>query len=181
MHQSLKVWGLLSCIVLLGCQDGGSITPPPQNLGTSLNTKTAEQSPHLNYSGRYLAFASDRHTARGIFVYDLQRRSFLPLPGLNQPGVYHDQPDISADGRYIVYLSEQGGKTDVLVYDRARSRTENLTKNKVGQVRSPTISGNGRFVAFETNRSGQWDIELYDRGVGIDLSLPQAQPNPKSD
>jgi Tol biopolymer transport system component len=161
-----------------GCQDSGFISPPPQPSGltlNALNTSSAEQFASFDYQGRYLAFASDRGLARGIFVYDLQHRKLLPLPNLNEAGSFQDDPDISADGRYIVYVSERGGKPDIWIYDRASSRTENLTQNILGQVRHPTLSGNGRFVAFETNRSGQWDLEIYDRGLGVDLSLPQKE------
>ena len=88
------------------------------------------------------------------------------------------QADISADGRYIVYVSEQLGKPDIFLYDRLTSKSTNLTKSFIGEVRNPSISGNGRFVAFEGNRSGQWDIEIYDRGLGVDLSLPGNLSNP---
>lgn len=170
---------------LLGtsCQERGFITPPTQIAGlpfNALNTNTAEQSPSFDYSGRYLAFASDRGPARGIFVYDIQQRRLLPLPELNQAGSFQDEPAISADGRYIVYISERSGKADVWLYDRVSSRSENLTQNRLGQVRHPTISGNGRFVAYEANRSGQWDLEIYDRGPGIDLSLPSNTPSSQS-
>ncbi|MDY7013562.1 MAG: biopolymer transporter [Cyanobacteriota bacterium] len=161
-----------------GCQDRGFIAPPPQPSGltlNALNTSTAEHFPSFDYQGRYLAFASDRGPARGIFVYDLQRRQLLPLPNLNEAGSFQDDPDISADGRYIVYVSERGGKPDIWIYDRASSRAENLTRDLLGEVRHPTLSGNGRFVAFETNRSGQWDLAIYDRGLGVDLALPQEE------
>lgn len=166
-------------ILVSGCQDRGFIAPPPHNLGATLNTTTAEQYPRLSYGGQYLVFASDRHSTRGIFVYDLQHRKLLPLPQLNQAGQFQDQPDISADGRYIVYRSEQSGKGDIWVYDRQTTNRENITKAVLGEVRHPTISGDGRFIAFETNRSGQWDIEIYDRGLGVELSLPQTlNPEP---
>lgn len=83
------------------------------------------------------------------------------------------QADLSADGRYIVYRSEQLGKSDIYLYDRLRAKSQNLTRNFIGEVRHPSISGNGRFVSFEGNRSGQWNIEIYDRGTGIDFATPQ--------
>lgn len=158
---------------LSSCNDSGFITPPTQNLGSTLNTTSAEQNPHFSYDGRYLVFASDRGGHRGVWLYDLQSRRLLPLPGLNQPGSIQDQPNISADGRYIVYLSEQFGKPDIFVYDRQTLQAEQITKNWLGEVRHPTISGNGRFIAFETNRSGQWNLEIYDRGLGTQLSIPK--------
>ncbi len=177
----LKVLSVGFIVGLSSCGDSGFVTPPTQNLGATLNTIGAEQNPRFSYDGRYLVFAGDRQAKRSIFVYDRQRRVLLSLPGLNQPGSIQDQPDISADGRYIVYVSEQQGKPDIFVYDRLTLRSENITRNFLGEVRHPTISGNGRFVAFETNRSGQWDIEIYDRGLDTELSLPQSFPRSPSD
>ena len=149
------------------------ITPPTQSINAQLNSLAAEDDSNFSYNGRYLVFTSDRNSKRSVFVYDLQRRRSIRLPGLNQPGSMQSQADISADGRYIVYRSEQLGKSDIFLYDRLTAKSQNLTKNFVGEVRHPSISGNGRFVSFSGNRSGQWDIEIYDRGAGIDFSTPQ--------
>ncbi|NES80806.1 MAG: TolB family protein [Moorea sp. SIO2B7] len=166
------------CILgLSSCSDSGFVTPPTQNLGATLNSRAAEQHPRFSYKGRYLVFASDRHSKRSIFLYDLQRHRLLPLPELNQPGSIQDQPDISADGRYLVYISEQLGKPDIFIYDRQTLQSESITSNLLGEVRHPTISGDGRFIAFETNRSGQWDIQIYDRGLNTQPSLPEIIPD----
>lgn len=173
---------LITVITVNGCQETGYVTPPTQTLSASLNTRATEGNPSFSYDGRYLIVTSDRPRGGGltpnlgskvsIFLYDLQSRRLINLPGLNKPGSMQSQADISADGRYIVYVSEELGKTDIFVYDRLALKSENITKNFIGEVRHPTISGNGRFIAFEGNRSGQWDIEIYDRGLGTDLSLP---------
>ena len=155
-----------------GCRDSGYITPPTQTFNATLNSTSAEGDANFSYDGRYLIFTSDRASKRSIFLFDMQRRRSIALPGLNQPGSMQFEGDISADGRYIVYVSEQLGKTDIFLYDRSYAKSQNLTKNFLGEVRQPSISGNGRFISFEGNRSGQWDIEIYDRGVGVDFSLP---------
>ena len=162
---------------LFGCGGSKYITPPTQTINATVNSSSSEGSANLSYDGRYLVYHSDRRAKRSVFLYDLQRRRLISVPGLNQPGSMQYQADISADGRYIVYVSEQLGKTDVFLYSRLTSKSQNLTKNFIGEVRNPTISGNGRFVAFEGNRSGQWDIEIYDRGAGIDLSQPGGLSN----
>ena len=164
-------------IALGGCQESGYITPPTQTLSGSLNTRTTEADPHFSDNGRYLIFTSDRNSQRSVFLYDLQSRRLLSLPGLNQPRSMQYQADISADGRYIVYVSEQLGKPDIFLYDRVALNRKNITQNFIGEVRNPTISANGRFIAFEGNRAGQWDIEIYDRGLGTDLSLPSNLPS----
>ena len=100
------------------CQDTGFIAPLPQDLGSFLNTTRNEQNSRFSYDGRYLVFASDRGKQRGIWLYDLVARRLIPLPGVNQPNNFQDQPDISADGRYLVYVSEQSGKSSIWFYDR---------------------------------------------------------------
>ncbi|MBF2019169.1 MAG: PD40 domain-containing protein [Hydrococcus sp. C42_A2020_068] len=169
--QTLLAIGLIAG--MSSCSDASLVTSPPQNFGSSLNTTAAEQHPRFSYDGRYLVLASDRQAQRNILLYDLPNQRFIPLPGLNQPGIMHDLPDISADGRYIVYVSENSGRPDIFIYDRHTQQTEKISKDWLGEVRNPTISGNGRFVAFETNRTGQWDIVIYDRGANAELSLPQ--------
>lgn len=165
--------------LLTSCQDPSFLTPPPQTLGATLNSSAGDHEPQFSYDGRYLVFTSNRQSHRGIFLYDVQQRRLIDLPGLNQLGSIQDQPDISADGRYIVYISEERGKPNVFVYDRQTFKTDLIAGNLVNEVRRPTISGNGRFVAFESNRSGQWDIEIYDRGSSVEFSLPgQSAPSP---
>ena len=170
-YRFLRLVGI--AIILTSCGESGYITPPTINLGANLNTKAAETSPHMSYDGRYLLFTSDRDSQKGIFLYDRQINSIVSLPGLNLPQSMQYQGDISADGKYIVYVSEQLGKTDIFLYDRLGVKTENITKDFIGEVRNPSISGNGRFIVFEGNRSGQWDIEIYDRGLDVPLSLPK--------
>ena len=185
-HSLLKVLVVCCLAGLAGCgnflwdsfSSRGFLTPPTQNLGASLNSSAADQEPHYSYDGRYLVFSSDRLAQRSIYLYDVQQRRLINLPGLNQPNTMQEQPDISADGRYIVYISEQLGKPDVFVYDRQALESERITENILAEVRHPTISGNGRFIAFESNRSGQWDIEIYDRGANIELSLPTGSSAP---
>ena len=101
-------------------------------------------------------------------MYDLSQQKLLALPGLHQPSIFYDQPDISRNGRYLVYTSEEDGKTNIHLYDRSTFQSQNLTRNYVGQVKNPTISGDGRWIAFEGDRTGQWDIEVIDRGIQPD-------------
>ncbi|NJK55504.1 MAG: biopolymer transporter [Pleurocapsa sp. SU_5_0] len=169
---SVKITLAITTLVLGSCQSK-YITPPTQAINASLNSFAPESDANFSYNGRYLVYTSDRAAKRSVYLYDLQQRRLVSLPGLNQPRSMQSQADISADGRYIVYCSEQLGKTDIYLYDRSNATSDNLTKNFIGEVRYPSISGDGRFISFEGNRSGQWDIEIYDRGTGINLSAPQ--------
>jgi Tol biopolymer transport system component len=168
---SLKLVLAITTLFLSSCQSR-YITPATQAINASLNSFAAEGDANFSYNGRYLVYTSDRAAKRSVYLYNLQQRRLVSLPGLNQPGSMQSQADISADGRYIVYCSEQLGKSDIYLYDRSTATSKNLTQNFIGEVRYPSISGDGRFVTFEGNRSGQWDIEIYDRGTGIDLSAP---------
>jgi Tol biopolymer transport system component len=159
-------------LVLESCQSSGYITPGTQIINAALNSFAAEADANFSHNGRYLVYTSDRAAKRSVYLYDLQQRRLIPLPGLNQPGSMQSQADLSADGRYLVYCSEQLGKSDIYLYDRSTAISKNITQNFIGEVRYPSISGNGRFIAFEGNRSGQWDIEIYDRGTATDLSVP---------
>ena len=178
----LKLLGVVAISTASSCQNSRYITPPAQKIGATLNSVAAEGDPQFSYDGRYLVYTSDRASKRSVYLYDLQSRRSIALPGLNQPGSMQSQADISADGRYVVYVSEQLGKSDVFLYDRLTGKSQNLTKSFIGEVRNPSISGNGRFVSFEGNRLGQWDVEIYDRGTGIDFSTLQTPlvPNPSS-
>lgn len=172
---NLLLIAIATCLLTLtSCNQGALITPPIQaDLGGSLNSQFTEINPQFSQNGRYLVFTSDRYHQSNIFLYDVQNKAFINLPGLNQANNYYDQPDINADGRYLVYISEQSGKPDVWLYDRQISKATNLTNNLVAEVRHPTISGDGRFVAFEVNRFGQWDLSIYDRGTEVISSPPQ--------
>jgi Tol biopolymer transport system component len=169
---SLRLIVASTTLVLVSCQSSGYITPGTQVINAVLNSFSSEEDANFSHNGRYLVYTSDRTTKRSVYLYDLQQRRLISLPGLNQPGSMQSQADLSADGRYIVYCSEQLGKSDIYLYDRSTAISKNITQNFIGEVRYPSISGNGRFIAFEGNRSGQWDIEIYDRGTGIDLSAP---------
>ncbi len=177
---SLKLILATMGVVLGSCQNSRYITPPTQTISATLNSTSAEKYANFSHDGHYLIYTSDRNSKRSVYLFDLKRRRLMALPGLNQPGSMQSQADLSADGRYIVYRSEQLGKSDIYLYDRLTAKSQNITKNFIGEVRHPSISGNGRFISFEGNRSGQWDIEIYDRGLGIDLSIPRNSPLPPS-
>lgn len=154
-----------------GCQWGG-----PLPLTLSFNSRFNDEQPSLSGDGRWLAFVSNRHGTREILVYNLETRSFIKLPGLNQDNIVAESPRLSRTGRYLVYLSSVRGRPDVALYDRLTRRTDLLTLNYRSWVRSPQISPDGRYVVFETARRGQWDIEVLDRGPGVELDIPNGLP-----
>ena len=121
----------------IGCQESRYITPPTQSINAQLNSPAAEDNSNFSYNGRYLIYTSDRNSKRSVYLYDLQRRRSLQLPGLNQLGSMQSQADISADGRYIVYRSEQLGKSDIFLYDRLDGKKPKLNQKFYRRSRSP--------------------------------------------
>ncbi len=156
--------GLLCCLLLLGCNQLW-VNTPPQIIPGDINSQAPDQYPSYSSDGRYLAFASDRNLNRDIFLYDLQQRVLIELPGLNRPDSSQDQPALSADARLIAYVSTERGKPDIFVYDRQTQRSQLLTAGLRGTVRHPTITGDGRLVAYESSTLGQWHIVVMNRGA----------------
>ncbi len=156
----LKPLLLLILLILGGCSRAVFITPQIATGG--LNSQHAEEYPAYSGDGRYLAFASDRHGHRDIFLFDLQQKTLIDLPNLNRRDSSQDQPSLSTDGRYIAYVSTERGKTDIMVYDRQSQRSQLLTANIKGSVRHPTISGDGQAIAFQTSQLGQWNIAIVE-------------------
>ncbi len=73
----------------------------------------------ISADGRFLVFAArsgDRQL--DVFLFDIQKNSLVPLPGLNDPSANDRGPSISSDGRFIAFESERGGRATVLLYDR---------------------------------------------------------------
>ena len=125
-------------LALSSCRQSGLIIPPNHSLGSSLNSKAAEQFPRFSHDGPlHGVLPSDRRGERMIALYDFQKQRLIPLPGVNQPGNWQDQPDVSADGRFLVYVSEHQGKPNIFLYDRQTVQLENLTRDLTSQVRHP--------------------------------------------
>ncbi|NES84093.1 MAG: hypothetical protein F6K10_23275, partial [Moorea sp. SIO2B7] len=66
----------------------------PQIPSGGVNSKSPDQYPAYSSDGRYLAFASDRNGRRDIYLYDLQKRTLVPLPNLNRRDSSQDQPAV---------------------------------------------------------------------------------------
>ncbi|MGF1540080.1 MAG: TolB family protein [Pleurocapsa sp.] len=160
-----------SLALLNGCT---SVNLQPTSF--SLNSRYHEEQPAISGDGRILAFISNRNGSSQIYLYDLQRRGFLELPGLNPSGAIAQTPSLSRTGRYIVYISSIEGRPDIVLYDRVIKRSQIITERYRSWVRNPRISANGRYIVFETARRGQWDIEVLDRGTNIELDILNGSP-----
>lgn len=148
-----------------------STTPVP------LNNRYTDEQPALSGNGQLLAFVSNRNGRRQIWLYNLQNRQFIDLPGLNRPDAIAESPSLSYTGRYVVYIASDQGRPDIELYDRATRSSQVLTAGYRGWVRNPSISPDGRYIVFETSSRGQWDIEVLDRGSNIELDISDGSPS----
>lgn len=151
-----------------------------QSLGigqfTTLNSRYTDGEPALSGDGRFVAFISNRAGQQNLVLYDLEQRTFVPLPGLNQSNAVVENPSLSRTGRYLVYGSSRRGRPEIELYDRLTQRVEVVTQGYGGWVRRPSISPDGRYITFESGRRGQWDIEILDRGNQVELDLAPGSP-----
>ena len=129
--------------------------------GRELNSPASELTPQI--AAKTIVFVSDRNGSQDIYLYDIQTRRLLALPGLNSLNEIASQPSISADGRYLVFAASVQGKSYIYLYDRETQQKRNLTPNLKAEVRNPAISADGSTVAFEVGSDGQWDIWVGDR------------------
>lgn len=143
-----------------------------------LNSRYNDQDPVLSGDGRLLAFVSNRDGKSKIFVYNLEKKNLVNLPGLDSAEAIAQNPSLSYTGRYIAYISSISGRPDLVLYDRATRRSEFLTRGYRSWLRNPHISPDGRYIVFETSRRGGWDIEVLDRGPFVELDFPDGTPIP---
>lgn len=143
-----------------------------------LNSRYNDQDPALSGDGKLLAFVSNRDGKSKIYIYSLEKKTVINLPGLNAVEAIAQNPSLSYTGRYIAYISSLAGRPDLILSDRATGRSEFLTRNYRSWLRNPHISSDGRYIVFETARRGQWDLEVLDRGPFVELDIPDGSPIP---
>ncbi len=158
----------LRCLLVMGitllvtsCRGGGLVNFPYDPNGRSLNSPFADLTPRV--SGRYIAFVSDRRGSQDIFLYDINARMLVDLPGLNAIDLVAATPCLSENGQYIAFHGIREGRSGIFLYDRNTRQLRNLTENIKAAVRNPSITADGNTIAFESSARGRWDIVLVDR------------------
>lgn len=173
--------GLGSCDLYLTRQTGEGMWSKPENLGTTVNSRSWDAQPTLSADGRTLIFASNR--AGGVGESDLwwsrlgddgQWQSPEPLPGkINTPGK-EQSPFLHADGRTLYFGSDgHPGMGDMDIYmsrldpDTGWSQPVNLGYpiNTDGHDGALSLELDGRTGWFATDRlhrdSGRRGLFIY--------------------
>lgn len=161
--------GLLA-LLLSGCVSGGRLLELPFDPGgRSLNSPYSDTHPAV--SGRYVVSLSDRRGSQDLLLYDLQARTLIPIPGLNQWDVLIEDASVSEDGRWILFCALREGRSRLYLYSRDAQQSRELFPNWRASFRHPSLDARGQRLAFEVNVNGQWDIAVYDRN-GQPLPIP---------
>nr|WP_322744141.1 MULTISPECIES: Tol biopolymer transporter periplasmic protein [unclassified Coleofasciculus] len=126
-----------------------------------MNSPASELTPHVN--GQLIVFVSDRAGSQDVYLYAINDRRLVELPGLNALDAISSHPAISEDGRTLVFAATQEGRSGIYLYNQDTHQLRNLTENLNAEVRNPTISADGSTIAFESSENGQWDIIVCDR------------------
>jgi Tol biopolymer transport system component len=173
---AIRHWITLGLSLSLAGLIGGCTSSNVPIGPTSLNSRTTEQQPTLSADGRFLAFISNRTGSHNVWLYDLQQRQFVQLPGLNRVEAIASSPSLSNTARYITYLISDQGRPAIVVYDRLVRKSRIIYEAYQGTIRNPRISPDGRYIVFENGLRGQWDIGVIDRGPNIELDLLDGVP-----
>jgi len=154
--------GIVALVLLTGCTGYPRLLSLPYaSSGRGFNSANSELTPQLG--AQLVVFISDRNGSQDVYLFDLNRRQLIDLPGLNSLEVTASDPSLSEDGRYIAYTASRYGVADIYLYDRETGTNRNLTENLQAEVRHPNISADGERIAFAANRDGHWDVLVCDR------------------
>ena len=156
-----------------------SMSPLP-----SLNvTTTAQMAPSFCSESHLVAFeAWKRPGSSGrwdILLYDVERKAYVPVPGLNSDRFDERKPAFSHDGRWLGFTTNEFMKsslTDIRLYDRQTEQViDPLGLNSTAMDTEPSLSRDGRLLTFISDRpggEGARDVYLYDAREKRLLALP---------
>ncbi|MHC4090870.1 MAG: DPP IV N-terminal domain-containing protein [Planctomycetota bacterium] len=141
----------------------------------------ADFDPDLDPTGRRLAFASTRHSAKpNLYVKDVDGRAVTQLTADPSSDV---QPSFSPDGRRVAFASDRSGNWDIWLISVDGGQPVQLTQGSGHDV-SPSWSPDGRSLVYCSlpPSGGQWELRLADavdggaqRFIGYGL-FPQWSP-----
>lgn len=145
------------------------LDPPALN-----DTPNGQMHPTLSGDGKRLAFTAWARPGGSsrwdLFLYDLEAKKLLDLPGINTATFDERMPAFSASGVWLAYTSNAKGGvglTDIYLYDCLGSRVVAVPElNSPSSDIEPSLSADGRLIAFVSDRPagvGGRDIYLYDR------------------
>lgn len=147
------------------------------------DTPHAQLWPTLSADGRRLVLAAWNRPGASprwdLVHYDLEKKAFAELPGVNTPQHDERMPALSRDGRLLAYTTnapDGAGLVDVVLVEVQTGRRIELPNlNSSGRDVDPALDAAGRLVVFSSDRpggAGGRDIYLYDREAGGFVPLP---------
>jgi Tol biopolymer transport system component len=122
-----------------------------------LSSAGDETEPVFSGDTRRLAFVRDTLGHRRIRMMDGSARTFVPLPGLQEPAAYDDwAPAPDSTGDRVVFVSDREGSPRLYLYDRAQQTVDSLPELRVPGARDldPTLTPNGLYLGFASDRAG---------------------------
>ncbi len=127
----------------------------------SFTSEGEDYDPHMDPSGRWLAFASTRH-APNPDVYIKSPRGSAMTQLTHDPAA-DIQPKFSPDGGRVVFASNRGGNWDIWMVRRNGTDLTQLTQS-VSDELAPSWSPDGRQVAYTmwSKRERRWEIWTLD-------------------
>jgi len=147
--------------LLTSCGGYPSIVSLPFDYrGVNINGPATESFPSI--APPYLVFISDRNGTQSVYLYNLQNRRLIDLPGLNFLDAIASGPCISEDGRYIAFVANRNGRSSIYLYDRQTQQRRNLTENIEAEVRNPSLNSDGSQIVYEIARNGHWEVAIIN-------------------
>jgi len=115
--------------------------------------------PTVSPDGRFLAFASNRHSATfDLYLKNVDGTTITQLT--SDPGD-DIQPAFSPNGKFLAFASNRNGNWDVFVLDLARQKSLQITDSPQHDV-SPGWSADGLRMVYASRsaRTGEWELWL---------------------
>lgn len=148
---------ILSMVLLAGCSPDRP-TPRSDLNGLLRQSVSSRRDPSLG--SRWLASLGQRNGRERVELVDLQRRTPVPLPGLNRSDAQPISVSVSADGERLAVVQQRDDRTELLLYRRSVGAVQRLPLEPPGVPRSVSLDGQGKRLAVQVSRNGRWDVDL---------------------
>ena len=159
MNQLKRCGALFSLsLLLVGCQGG---LRPVNSINQQLNRIGSSGSPSL--AGGWLALIANRAGARAqVQLIDLQRRSPVPLMGLNRADSLPISVAVDQQGERLALVRQRDDRSELVLYRRSIQAAQVLAIEPAGVPQRVSLSADGRVLAVQVSRGGLWQVDLLE-------------------